>query len=180
VTASDELRSAVEALHQRLDAWHAAVEGIAAEAGGNTAEALADPRLEAAEERFDEALQDFNVAAERVLGVTEVDDVILDDDTDELPEVLVAEDYFVHFVVGADEGVDPERFQEALEIIDAAAFSILERLEEAGFDVPTFSTSRGDPAFFPDVYDDLDPELGLGPAQRLGDDDEGGDGRGAS
>ena len=153
MTASDDLRAAVAALHQRVDAWAEAVEGSAAEAP-ETGDALADPRLEDAQNRFYDALSAFEEASLPVLGLE------LEEPEDEAQpdEPLLADDFFLHFVVTISEGESADRFNDALRVIDECGFQVLEKLEEAGFHVPEFGTSygasRGD-AF--DLGDDEEP-----------------------
>jgi hypothetical protein len=145
-----ELRAAVADLHRRIDAWHAAVEGVAAEAP-ESSDALADPRLEDAQDRFYEALSSFEEASLPVLGMEPVD--VPPEDTE---EAVAADDFFLHFVVGLTGDEDPERFDEAMAIVDQCGFVVLERLEAAGFHVPRFGVSRGDPTAFLDLGEDGD------------------------
>jgi hypothetical protein len=140
VTAIDDLRAAVAELHRRVDAWHTAVEGVVAEADVES-DALADPRLEDAQDRFYEALAGFEEASLPVLGLEPAEMAAA-----EPQESAVADEFFLHFVVALPDGQPPQRFDEALQIVDQCGFHVLEKLEEAGFHVPQFGSSRGEPA----------------------------------
>lgn len=157
MTASEDLRAVVAGLHRRLDTWAAAVEGVAGEAD-DTTEALADPRLEAAEAAFDDLLGDFHSAAGVVLGLPPLTE--LEDDDEDGPDdemlVLEGEDFYLHFVVGVPDGASAEALDRALEVVDEAGFEVINRLEEAGFVVPSFGSSRGVPIVLDDDEDNGD------------------------
>jgi hypothetical protein len=155
VTSRDELRAAVEALHERIDAWHAAVVGIADEAPVGSGDALADPRLEDAENRFYEALSTFEERSLPVLGMVPVEEPAEDE---EEPGDLAVDDFFLHFVIGVAPGEDGGRLGAAEEIVDQGGFAVVERLEAAGFQVPQFGSSRGDLEAFFDIDEDDEDE----------------------
>jgi hypothetical protein len=138
VSETEDLRAAVTELRRRIDAWHAAVEGAAAEAP-EKGDALSDPRLEDAQNRFYDALSTFEEASLPVLGLQLEEP----DEKAEPDEPVLAEDFFLHFVVTVGEGESTDRFNDALRVIDECGFLVLERLEEAGFHVPEFGTSYG-------------------------------------
>jgi len=149
VSATEDLRAAVAAMHARLDSWQAVVEGVAAESDDDPTEALADPRLEAAQDSFYEALATFEAAALPVLGM-----IVLDDDTgeDDAGEVL-EDDFFVHYVVAVNEGDSPDRLGEAFVTVNNANRAVSDRLMSEGFLVRSFTASRGELEF-----DDVDED----------------------
>lgn len=152
MTAADleELRALVAEQHKRLDSWLATLEGCLDEASGLGA-AEADPRLEAA----DDALAEIDVrrqfAAADVLGITdgELDEEDLEGDGGG----VLADDFFVHLVVGVADDTDAERLDSVLHIVDRASGEIVDRLVDDGFVVPQWGVSRGEL-----LLDDFDEE----------------------
>jgi len=140
VSDVEALRAAVAALHARVDEWAAAVEGIAHESGGDSTEAMADPRLEAAQDRFYESLSHFEEASLPVLGLVPVEETEPDE-----PLTFSADDFFLHFLVGVTPATPRGRLDEAFELIHAAGHALVDQLLDAGFEVPTFAASRGEP-----------------------------------
>lgn len=158
MSAVEDLRTAVAELHRRLDAWAASVEGVAAESD-DLSDAASDPRLNAAEEAFDDALSDVHSAAGVVLGlppllpVGDPDEVDLTDEDDDGAD-LVVDEFFLHLLVGVPSDRPEEMLDQALAAVDEGALQLVERLEAAGFVVPTYSVSRGEP----DEWDGEDEE----------------------
>jgi hypothetical protein len=140
VSDVETLRETLATLHARIDEWAAAVEGVAVESDGDSAQAMADPRLEAAQERFYEGLARFEDASLPVLGVVREQE----QDAQENVE-FPADDFFLHFLVGIAPSAPRERFEEAFELIHQAGHALVDQLVDAGFAVPTFAASRGEP-----------------------------------
>jgi hypothetical protein len=135
-----ELSSALAELHRRLDAWASVVVGVASEAASPTS-ALADPRLESAAEAFDDALSRFHGAMGHVLGL-EPDE----SDEEELPSSdMLADDFFVHLVIGVPEGSPERKLDAAIDLVDEVAGTLVARVEAAGYAVPEWGVSRGEP-----------------------------------
>jgi hypothetical protein len=149
VTDVDTLRATVTELHARVDAWAAAIEGVAAESDGDSTQAMADPRLEAAQDRFYEGLSEFEDASLPVLGLVPDDD---EDDDEVETMAFSADDFFLHFLVGVAPTTPRDRLDEAFELIHQAGHAVVDQLVDAGFDVPTFAASRGEPDVT--TYDD--------------------------
>ena len=157
MSAVEDLRTAVAELHRRLDAWAESVEGVAAESD-DLSDAASDPRLNAAEEAFDDALSDVHSAAGVVLGLPPLvpvgpHEVDLTDEDDDAAD-LVVDEFFLHLLVGVPADRPEEMLDQALSAVDEGALQLVERLEGAGFVVPTYSVSRGEP----DEWDDEDEE----------------------
>jgi hypothetical protein len=137
-----ELTSALDELHRRLDAWASVVVGVAAEAASPTS-ALADPRLESAAEAFDDALSRFHGAMGRTLGLEPDSD---SSDEEEMPSSdLLADDFFVHLVIGVPEGSPERKLDAAIDLVDEVAGTLVARVEAAGYAVPEWGVSRGEP-----------------------------------
>jgi hypothetical protein len=134
-----ELARAVADVHHRLDAWASVVVGVASEAASPTS-ALADPRLESAADAFDDALAQFHVAMGQVLGLEP------DADDEEVPAMdLLADDFFVHLVIGVPEGTSERKLDAAIDLVDEVAGTLVARVEAAGYAVPEWGVSRGEP-----------------------------------
>ncbi len=149
MSATEDLRTAVAALHARLDSWQAVVEGVAAESDNDPTEALADPRLEAAQDAFYETLAHFEATTLPVLGMIVLDDDSSDDDSGEVLE----DDFFVHYVVAVNEGDSPDRLGEAFVTVNNANRAVSDQLMSEGFLVRSFTASRGELEF-----DDVDED----------------------
>lgn len=137
-----ELAASLADLHARLDTWASVVVGVAEESSSPTS-ALADPRLESAADAFDEALSRYHLAMSTALGLEVEPDEEPDDDGSAAD--LVADDFFVHLVIGVPDGTPERRLDAALDVVDEAASSLVDRIQAAGFAVPEWGVSRGEP-----------------------------------
>jgi hypothetical protein len=137
----DDVQERFEVAQQRLSAWRDAVLGLVSEYDGDPADGRAaqDPRLEAAEDAFSEAKWDFHSAAMRALGLEIPDDDGAEDET------VLADDFYVHLVVGVPEDATEPLLDDVVEIVDNAAQLVVQRLFGAGYAVPEWGVSRGDP-----------------------------------
>ncbi|HEX6578901.1 MAG TPA: hypothetical protein VF082_11080 [Jiangellaceae bacterium] len=136
----DDVQERFEVAQQRLSAWRDVVLGLVTEYDGDPADGRAaqDPRLEAAEDAFSEAEWDFRYAAMRALGLEIPDDDGAEDET------VLADDFYVHLVVGVPEDGTGPLLDDVVELVDEAAQPVVERLFEAGYIVPEWGVGRGD------------------------------------
>ncbi len=167
------LRVAVDAVAAALHAYVDVAAGVAAEAD-SPKDAQADPRLAEARHRAGLALGRLDDELLLRLGLDEQIGVAWDgveSPLEELPadaepeDELPGDDFFLHFVVCAAPGASAESLDRAIEVVDEAGFEVLNRLEEAGFVVPSFGASRGLPIVL-DADEDADED-------DLLDDDDG-------
>ena len=137
------LAAAVADVHARLDDWASVVVGVTEESSTPTS-ALADPRLESAADAFDAALARYHEAMASALGL-EPDAEDEDEAAEDTGLDLVADDFFVHLVIGVPDGTSERRLDAALDVVDEAATSLVDRVQAAGFTVPEWGVSRGEP-----------------------------------
>ena len=135
IDPNDELHERFEIVQQRLSAWHDTVIGLATEHGTNGSKGFRDPRLEAAMDAFAEAESVYQDEAMRVLGL-ELDD--------QEQEQMLADNFFVHLVVGVPEDGTGPRLNDAVAIVDSAAEVIAQRLFDAGYFVTEWGVSSGE------------------------------------
>ena len=138
-----DLAATLADVHARLDAWASVVVGVSQESA-TPSSALADPRLEAAAEAFDDALSRYHVAMGRALGLEEDASAGSAGADDGLPDLL-ADDFFVHLVIGVPEGTPERKLDGAIDLVDEMSGSLVARVEAAGFVVPEWGVSRGEP-----------------------------------
>jgi hypothetical protein len=155
--AAGQLRAAAADLHARVaelsEALHGLVDvavGVRAEFGRDASTA-SDPRLQDAEQRSALVLVRLDDAFRARLGMNvdvggmawEDDDDVIELDPDGADRSF--DDFFLHLLVGTDAGGSPEALDRALDVLDAAGHEVCRRLEEAGFAVPEWGASRGEP-----------------------------------
>jgi hypothetical protein len=75
----------------------------------------------------------------RALGLEIPDDDGAEDET------VLADDFYVHLVVGVPEDATEPLLDGVVEIVDNAAQLVVQRLFDAGYAVPEWGVGRGDP-----------------------------------
>ncbi len=156
---ADDLHAAVQRLADALHAYVDVAVGVPGEAASQE-DAAADPRLAVAQDAAARALDALDAQALLELGVgvrpildeSEAYEGSLDVVVDEAVDDSSSDDFFLHFVVRTPAGVSPEALDRVIDIVDEGGFDVLNRLEQAGFDVPSFGASRG-AAFLVDESD---------------------------
>lgn len=151
------LDTAVDEVARRMRTYVEVARGVRAEFSPEQADL--DPRVEDVGDELGRALRRFTDAFEAELGFIPHLETVYDngptgdDPSDPLVELAVDE-FRVALIVGV-EGGKPDALDTVLPIIDDATNDLVHQLLEQGFEVPTFSVSRG---LFDDGFETDDEE----------------------